>query len=162
MTLLAPAARAAPAHPEVLVVVNDASAMSVAIGEAYLRLRGVPAQNLVHLQVPLGDDAALKTAAHERIDRAGYTARVREPIARFLRENDPGGRIRILVTTKGVPLRVDDDQQCRVGRRHGRRERIRQRHGDGRGFDQHGGPADRDTDDRRADGDDSTGTQLTC
>jgi len=104
------AARAAPAHPEVLVVVNDASKTSVAIGEAYLRLRGVPAQNLVHLQVPLGDDAALATPAHERIDRTGYTARVRDPIARFLRQNDPGGRIRILVTTKGVPMRVEDDE----------------------------------------------------
>jgi uncharacterized protein (TIGR03790 family) len=107
---LATAAAAAPEHPEVLVVVNDASATSLAIGEAYLRLRSVPAQNVVHLQVPLGDDAALLAATHERIDRAGYTARVRDPIARFLRENDRDGRIRILVTTKGVPLRVDDDQ----------------------------------------------------
>jgi uncharacterized protein (TIGR03790 family) len=106
---LAIAARAAPGHPEVLVVVNDASAMSVAIGEAYLHLRDVPAQNVIHLQVPLGDDAALQTPAHERIDRAGYIARVRDPVAHFLRANDPGGRIRILVTTKGVPLRVEDD-----------------------------------------------------
>jgi uncharacterized protein (TIGR03790 family) len=111
ITLLAPTAHAGPAHPEVLVVVNDASPISVAIGEAYRRLRNVPAQNVVHLQVPLGDDPALQTAAHEQIDRAGYTARVRDPIARFLRENDPGGRIRILVTTKGVPLRVGGDDQ---------------------------------------------------
>ena len=108
--LLAPSARAAPGHPEVLVVVNDASLMSVAIGEAYLRQRSVPAQNLVHLQVPIGDDELLRKPDHERIDRAGYTKRVRDPIARFLRENDPAGRIRILVTTKGVPLRVDDDE----------------------------------------------------
>jgi uncharacterized protein (TIGR03790 family) len=95
------------------VVVNDANAISVAIGEAYRRQRGVPAQNVVHLQIPLpvSDDPALRSpAAHERIDRAGYTARVRDPIARFLRENDRDGRIRILVTTKGVPLRVEDDQ----------------------------------------------------
>jgi uncharacterized protein (TIGR03790 family) len=85
----------------VIVIVNDASPMSLAIGEAYRALRNVPAQNVVHLQIPLGG---------ERIDRAGYTARVRDPIARFLRENDRGGRIRILVTTTGVPLRVEDDQ----------------------------------------------------
>ena len=108
LVLLAPAARAAPAHPEVVVVVNDASPMSLAIGEAYRRLRGVPAQNVVHLQLPLGDDPKLSTTAHERIDRAGYTKRVRDPVARFLRENDASGRIRILVTTKGVPLRVED------------------------------------------------------
>ena len=109
--LLAPApapARAASTHPEVAVVVNDASRMSVAIGEAYRRLRGVPAQNVIHLQLPLGSDPGLTTQAHERIDRDGYTKRVRDPIARFLRENDPDGRIRILVTTKGVPLRVED------------------------------------------------------
>jgi len=110
VVLLASAARAAPAHPEVLVIVNDASPMSLAIGEAYRRLRGVPAQNVVHLSVPLGGDAALKTPAHERIDRYGYTKRVRDPVERFLRENDPNGRIRILVTTKGVPLRVEDNE----------------------------------------------------
>jgi uncharacterized protein (TIGR03790 family) len=109
LALLAPAG-AEPAHPEALVIVNDASAMSLAIGEAYRRQRGVPARNVVHLQLPLGDDAALRTTAHEQIDRAGYNARVRDPVARFLRENDRDGRIRILVTTKGVPLRVSDSE----------------------------------------------------
>ena len=104
--LLAPLAARAEPHPEVLVVVNDASAMSVAIGEAYRRLRDVPARNVVHLQIPVAD-AKLATPAHEAIDRQGYIARVRDPVARFLREHDPEGRIRILVTTKGVPLRVD-------------------------------------------------------
>jgi uncharacterized protein (TIGR03790 family) len=112
LALLAPA-HAEPAHPEVLVVVNDASATSVAIGEAYRALRRIPAQNVVHLQVPLGKDTALLELAHERIDRAGYTKRVRDPIARFLRERDREQRIRILVTTKGVPLRVEDDDQGR-------------------------------------------------
>jgi uncharacterized protein (TIGR03790 family) len=106
--LLTPA-HGEPAHPEVLVIVNDASPMSLAIGEAYRGQRNVPAQNVVHLQLPLGNDAALVTPAHERIDRAGYVARVRDPVAHFLKANDPGGRIRILVTTKGVPLRVEDD-----------------------------------------------------
>jgi len=100
LALLAPSpACAEPAHPEVLVIVNDAIPVSVAIGEAYRAQRKVPAKNVVHLQVPLGADA---------IDRAGYATRVRDPVARYLRENDPGGRIRILVTTKGVPLRVED------------------------------------------------------
>jgi uncharacterized protein (TIGR03790 family) len=106
----ATAAHGKPEHPEVLVIVNDASPMSVAIGDAYRRLRGIPARNVVHLQLPLGDDPKLATRAHERIDRDGYTKRVRDPVARFLRENDRDGRIRILVTTKGVPLRVEDDQ----------------------------------------------------
>ena len=102
LTLLASSARAAPAHPEVVVIVNDASDVSRAIGEAYRAQRSVPAANIVHLQIP---------KAEERIDRAGYTARVRDPVARFLKQNDPGGRIRILVTTTGVPLRVEDDDR---------------------------------------------------
>jgi uncharacterized protein (TIGR03790 family) len=111
VVLLAPAAHAATAHPEVLVIVNDASPMSLAIGEAYRRLRGVPAPNVVHLQLPVGSDPELVTTAHERIDRDGYTRRVREPVARFLRENDPTGRVRVLVTTKGIPLRVEDAER---------------------------------------------------
>jgi uncharacterized protein (TIGR03790 family) len=102
LALLAPV-HAEPAHPEVVVIVNDAIPMSRAIGEAYRAQRKVPAQNVVHLQIPLGE---------ERIDRDGYTKRVRDPIARFLKENDPTGRIRILVTTKGVPLRVEDDENA--------------------------------------------------
>jgi hypothetical protein len=93
LALLTPA-HAQSAHPEVVVIVNDASPVSLAIGEAYRAQRGVPSANVVHLQIP---------QAEERIDRAGYTARVREPVARFLRENDARGRIRILVTTTGVP-----------------------------------------------------------
>ncbi len=111
LALLASAARAGPGHPEVLVIVNDASATSVAIGEAYRRQRDVPAQNVVHLQLPLGDDPLMQTPVHERIDRTGYIERVRDPVARFLRKNDPAGKIRILVTTKGVPLRVTNDDQ---------------------------------------------------
>jgi uncharacterized protein (TIGR03790 family) len=105
--LLAPLAARAGSHPEVLVVVNDASPMSVAIGAAYRRLRDVPAPNVVHLRIPVADGAKLDTPAHEVIDRQGYVARVRDPVASFLREHDPDGRIRVLVTTKGVPLRVD-------------------------------------------------------
>jgi uncharacterized protein (TIGR03790 family) len=107
IALLAPGAARGESHPEVLVVVNDASAMSVAIGEAYLRLRNVPARNVVHLQLPVADGATLVTAAHEVISRQTYVEHVRDPVARFLRANDADGRIRILVTTKGVPLRVD-------------------------------------------------------
>jgi uncharacterized protein (TIGR03790 family) len=93
------------AHPEVLVVVNDASPTSVAIGEAYRRSRGVPAGNVVHLTVPLRDPT-LATADHETIGRAQYEERVRDPIASRLRDRGLAERIEILVTTKGVPLRI--------------------------------------------------------
>ena len=111
IALLTPTAgRAEAPHPEVLIVVNDASAISVAIGEAYRRSRNVPARNRVHLDVPIGEDPTLQTPGHEGIPRARYVAQVRDPIARFLRENDPDGRISIIVTTLGVPLRIDESE----------------------------------------------------
>ena len=94
-------------HPEILIVVNDASPVSVAIGEAYRRARGVPEENVVHLDVPL-QDPTLSTRRHEATSRHGYVRRVREPIARFLRERGLVDRIRIIVTTKGVPLRIGE------------------------------------------------------
>jgi hypothetical protein len=95
IALLAPRARRARA-PEVLVIVNDASAMSLAIGEAYRRQRGVPAQNVVHLQVPLGDDAALQTPRTSGSTAPGYNARVRDrsraSCARTTERPDPDPR----------------------------------------------------------------------
>ncbi|MGH0028798.1 MAG: TIGR03790 family protein [Myxococcota bacterium] len=92
-------------HPEILVVVNGESAISVAIGELYARRRGVPARNVLALSVPL-KDPTLTTERHQTIRREQFESRVRDPIARHLARHDPDGAIEILVTTKGVPLRI--------------------------------------------------------
>jgi uncharacterized protein (TIGR03790 family) len=92
-------------HPEVLVVVNGESAISTAIGRYYAERRGVPAHNVLALRVPVRDPT-LTLPRHEKVTRADFVRLVREPIAAFLRERDPAGEIRILVTTKGVPLVV--------------------------------------------------------
>src|SRR5262249_1141096 len=108
--LAAAAGRGGPAPPPGPLGGDDAGKTSGGGGGASLRPRGGTPQNHRPLPRAPARDARLATPAHERIDRAGYTARVRDPIARFLRQNDPGGRIRILVTTKGVPMRVEDDE----------------------------------------------------
>lgn len=108
LAFVAPAAVAAEHHPEVLVVVNGESAASRAIGARYRALRGVPASNEVVLSIPLRDPS-VATRFHEWISRADYERRIRDPIARFLRENGLEQRIEILVTTKGVPLRIGED-----------------------------------------------------
>lgn len=103
-----PAEGDAPRHPEIAVIVNRASAISLAIGESYRRLRGIPPDNVVALEIPI-EDAALATRRHERIRRADYDEKVRDPVARFLAEDGRAARIEILVTTKGVPLWIADD-----------------------------------------------------
>ena len=89
----------------VLVVVNSASPISLAIGEYYLERRGIPEKNLVRLEIPLSDPA-LGDPASESITRADYEALIRDPIAAFLSEGKRRDQIEIIVLTKGVPLRV--------------------------------------------------------
>ena len=42
-------------HPEVLVLVNSESPISVAIGETYAARRGIPGRNILPLSIPLED-----------------------------------------------------------------------------------------------------------
>ncbi len=102
----------AEAHPEVLLVVNRASAVSEAIGAYYRRLRNVPAENVVRIEVPV-PAPGLHTRAHENLSRDEFSRRIRDPIARHLAERDPDRRIEILVTTKGVPLRIRESVRDR-------------------------------------------------
>jgi uncharacterized protein (TIGR03790 family) len=97
--LLVGSTSAQAAGPEnVVVVVNDSSSISTAIGEYYLSVRGVPAQNVCHL--------AAGTTTSEVISRATFDADVRDPIADFLVASGLRDSTRYLVLTKGVPLRV--------------------------------------------------------
>jgi uncharacterized protein (TIGR03790 family) len=104
----APASAAAAAQPEIAIVVNDASAISRAIGEYYRTRRNVPADRVVHLSIPVRDPT-LTTYAHETISRADFEREIRAPVEAFLTESGLRDRIEIIVTTKGVPLRVLED-----------------------------------------------------
>ena len=105
---MSPATGATPqttAHPEVLVVVNRHSDVSLAIGAYYRARRGIPAANLLELDLPLFDPS-LSERRHERISRPGFVEKIRDPIERHLLEHDLVDTIEIIVTTKGVPLQV--------------------------------------------------------
>jgi uncharacterized protein (TIGR03790 family) len=102
---VSPAASAAEPHPEVLVVVNAESDISTAIGEYYRMRRSIPASNVVRLSLPISDPT-LASDAHEITDRETFSERIRDPIAAFLTRNGLEEKIEIIVTTKGVPLRV--------------------------------------------------------
>lgn len=104
----APAAAAPPsaAHPEVLVVVNRASALSQAIGELYRERRGVPRENVCEIELPLADPS-LADARDEGVTPEEFDRRVRGPVARCLEARGLAERVWILVTVKGVPLRIE-------------------------------------------------------
>jgi len=86
------------AQPErVLVVVNDQSALSKAIGDYYAIQRAIPAKNICHL----------KTADREKITRGVYQRDIAGGVANCLRKNGLIESIYYIVTTRGVPLVVD-------------------------------------------------------
>ena len=90
---------------EVLVLVNEASPISVAIGEAYVERRGIPKDHLVRLEIPL-PDPLLRDDRHETIQRDEFDLRIRTPLEDWLKSYDHADHIEIIVTTKGIPLRI--------------------------------------------------------
>lgn len=84
-------------RPEnVLVVVNQTSAISRTIGEYYVLKRHVPLSNVCRITVT-GD---------ETVSRATYVQSIAAPIAVFLRTHHLRESILYIVTTLGLPLRV--------------------------------------------------------
>ena len=100
--------RAAASHSEVVLLVSQAAPISRAIAEYYRAQRGVPAENVIRLDLPL-PDPTLSTNLHESISRADFVARIRDPVLAALEARGLRDRVRILVTTKGLPLRVLPD-----------------------------------------------------
>src|SRR5574338_1727106 len=92
---LLPAVRAQ-TPDNVLIVVNDNSALSREAGEYYARMRGVPMRNLCRIRTATGESAS----------RDQYNREIAAPVARYLRENKLAESILYIVTTAGVPLLV--------------------------------------------------------
>jgi uncharacterized protein (TIGR03790 family) len=80
----------------VLLVVNAASPASAQIGEHYAKARGIPADQIVKLTLPLRDE----------ITQQDYVALIERPIAAWLAASGAQDRILYFVLTKGVPIRV--------------------------------------------------------
>lgn len=97
----APAA-AAESHSEVLIVVNGAWPPSGAIGELYRQARGVPPENVCTITLA----PAPSGLPHENVDGAHFETVVRAPVERCLAQAGRKDSIEVIVTTKGVPLRV--------------------------------------------------------
>ncbi|RIL03031.1 MAG: hypothetical protein DCC71_15825 [Proteobacteria bacterium] len=94
-----------PLRPEVLIVVNGASPLSVAIGDYYRQRRNVPAANVVTLNVPLADPNLGNSVQETVVSQATFDAQIRTPIQNFLVSNGLVDQIQYIVIASGVPLR---------------------------------------------------------
>jgi uncharacterized protein (TIGR03790 family) len=79
-----------------LVVINDASPVSVQVGEYYARKRAVAQDHIVHI----------KTVVTDSVERLEYARSIESPIASWLWARGLQDKVLYLVLTKGVPLRV--------------------------------------------------------
>lgn len=95
-------------HPEVLVLVNAESPVSLAIGRYYAKRRDVPDENVLALRLPLADPS-LVTPASESVSREVFEREIEAEVAAWLAEPGRAGT-RVIVTTQGLPLRVLDAQ----------------------------------------------------
>ncbi len=96
-TVAAPANASGPEN--VAVVVNDASPLSRSIAEYYARRRAIPSTNVCHVRV-------MDT---EEIGAGEYQSNIAKPLARCLRERHLTEQILYIVTTAGLPLRINGE-----------------------------------------------------
>ena len=80
----------------VLVVLNQASPVSRQIGEYYVARR----------HIPIGNVCRLNAKVDEEISRDDFDKQIAAPIADFLRSRHLEEKILYIVTTSGVPLRI--------------------------------------------------------
>jgi len=80
----------------VLVVINEASADSVKVGEYYVQKRSIAKDHVVRV----------KTATTETIQRTDFERTIEGPLGAALLQRKLQDRILYIVLTKGVPLRI--------------------------------------------------------
>lgn len=80
----------------VVVVINEASAVSRRVGDHYIRTRKIPADNVIRIN----------TTTEEQLDFIRYTQTIELPIAQKLSREGLHDRVLFIVLTKGVPLRI--------------------------------------------------------
>jgi uncharacterized protein (TIGR03790 family) len=99
LSLCVPALAAAQTAENVAVVVNDNSTDSIKVADHYVKRRGVPASNVIHI----------RTSVNETIDRPAYLATIELPVSGAFSQRGLEDRILYIVLTKGVPLRIQGD-----------------------------------------------------
>ena len=82
-------------YNDVVVIVNDNSDTSKAVGAYFVKKRNIPARNVIHIKVP----------PQEQIDSLTFES-LRRQVEAYLLTNKMKDTINYLVTTKGMPLAV--------------------------------------------------------
>jgi len=90
---------------EIAIIVARGSREGKQLAEYYAEQRGIPTQNICQVVMPRGE-----TLAHKR-----WRWVVRPEIRKWLEDNDPQHKLRCLVTTWDVPLRIGRDNQDSSG-----------------------------------------------
>jgi len=86
---------------DVLVLVDGDDELSRAVGRAYAEARNIPEIRILALRFEARPE-------RDTIDRQTFESSVAVPIEDYLARIDPDERIQILVTTLGLPSRLDD------------------------------------------------------
>ncbi len=84
---------------EILVIANSNQPASLSLARYYCQKRGLPPGSIVPV--------ALGGRLHDTMSRDEYNNRLAHPIRRLLRTRKDLARIKCLVTTYGIPFRVD-------------------------------------------------------
>jgi uncharacterized protein (TIGR03790 family) len=90
---------------EILIIANGNHSESLAIAQYYCAKRGVPVDNI--LTLPLGTELSYT------ITRANYEKQLAEPIRERLLSLGSSGHINCLLTTYGVPIKVEGREQLK-------------------------------------------------
>ncbi|MHC4678073.1 MAG: TIGR03790 family protein [Planctomycetota bacterium] len=98
LTLICAVAASALEPDEILVVSNKDIADSGRIARHYCKKRRVPDENTLALSLGADPDQTIRREAYEKL--------LAEPIRRRLLSHEPLGKIRCLLTTYGVPIKV--------------------------------------------------------
>lgn len=83
-------------YNDVGVIINDNSQESIDIANYFQGARNIPAQNMIHINAP----------TTEQIDSATFQS-IRAQIENYLISNNLADSLNYLVTTKGVPLKIN-------------------------------------------------------
>jgi uncharacterized protein (TIGR03790 family) len=97
LILLATSLASAQTGENVLVVVNKRSAVSKRIGQYYVRKREIPTANVCNID----------TTEEEAVSRDVYNKEIERPVGACITKGGLHDKILYIVTTLGVPLRVD-------------------------------------------------------
>ena len=98
MLIQAAELRAALTADQIALLVNRAEPQSIELAKFYAQARGIPADRIIQLNLPLVDEMPF--------DR--YERDVVPPVRQFLLDHGLQDKVRCLVTFYGIPLRISD------------------------------------------------------